>query len=130
MSNLPKQSKNLIDYAFNIYSQNGEDGIIQEIIKRLDIKDSKKKWVVEFGAWDGMHLSNTFNLVKQGWKAIYIEGEKSRFNELLKTSNKYPQIFPINAFVARDSKSKDSLDNLLKKTEIPIDFDLLSIDIA
>ena len=129
MNNLLKQSRNLIDYAYNVYSQNGEDGIIQEIIKRLDIEDSSKKWAVEFGAWDGMHLSNTFNLVKQEWNAIYIEGEKSRFNELLKTSKKYPQIFAINAFVARDSKSKDSLDNLLKTTALPIDFDLLSIDI-
>ena len=43
------------------HSQNGEDGIIEELLNRLQIKSG---WVCEFGAWDGIHLSNTFNLVK------------------------------------------------------------------
>ena len=51
----------LLNYRSNIYSQNGEDGIISEILKRLNL-DQKKLWCVEFGAWDGMHLSNTFAL--------------------------------------------------------------------
>ena len=34
-------------YAKNIYSQNGEDGIISELLKRLEINNG---WVCEFGA--------------------------------------------------------------------------------
>ena len=50
-------------YRKNFFSQNGEDGVISEILKRLNLK-SKEKWCCEFGAWDGIHGSNTFNLVK------------------------------------------------------------------
>ena len=85
------KSGNLVDFAYNNFSQNGEDGIIQEIIKRIGLQKSKENWCVEFGAWDGIHLSNTFNLVQQGWNAVYIEGNKSRYKDLIRTSKKYNQ---------------------------------------
>jgi hypothetical protein len=37
-------------FQFNIYSQNGEDGVIEEILKRLEINNDNKKWCIEFGA--------------------------------------------------------------------------------
>ena len=123
------KSGNLVDFAYNNFSQNGEDGIIQEILKRLGLQKSTKKWCVEFGAWDGIHLSNTFNLVLQGWNAVYIEGDKSRYKDLIRTSKKHPKIFPINAFVSKETNSQNCLDSLLEKTGIPFEFDLLSIDI-
>tara|TARA_Y100000589_G_C27064201_1_gene592625 strand:+ start:74 stop:856 length:783 start_codon:yes stop_codon:yes gene_type:complete len=121
--------KDLLNYSKNVFSQNGEDGIISEILKRLSIDKKEKGWCVEFGAWDGIYLSNTFNLVKQGWKAIYIEGEPKRFKSLLKTSSIYKNIKPVNAFVSKHENSKESLDNILRKTKVPESFDLLSIDI-
>ena len=45
----------LKQYEQNVYSQNGEDGIIGEIVKRLSIEEG---YFIEFGAWDGKHLSN------------------------------------------------------------------------
>lgn len=112
-------------YANNIYSQNGEDGIISELFNRLNINNG---WVCEFGAWDGIHLSNTFNLVKRNFNAVYIEGDKEKYKDLLKTAEKHKNIIPINAFVDHND-SENSLDNILKKTDIPFNFDLLSIDI-
>jgi hypothetical protein len=112
-------------YSNNIYSQNGEDGIIEELLKRLEINQG---WVCEFGAWDGKHLSNTYNLVTKGFNAVYIEGDENRYKDLLKTVEKYPNIVPIKAFVDHND-SENSLDNLLNNTIIPNDFDILSIDI-
>ena len=112
----------------NIYSENGEDGILQEILKRLDIKNSG--WCCEFGAWDGKVGSNTFNLVKNyNFKAVYIESDKKKFNDLKKTEGKYPNIFAINKSIDRNINSDGSLRKVLEGTKIPLDFEVLSIDI-
>ena len=112
-------------YKKNVHSQNGEDGITAEILSRLQIETG---WVCEFGAWDGIHLSNTFDLIKKGFNGVFIEGDTHKYTDLLKTVEKYKNIIPINAFVDHND-TENSLDNLLKKTDIPIDFDVLSIDI-
>lgn len=112
-------------YAKNVYSQNGEDGILEEILRRINITNG---YVCEFGAWDGKHFSNTFNLIEKGFRGVYIEGDKDKYKDLLLTCKDYPNIIPINAYVEHND-TVNSLDNLLKSTDIPIDFDVLSIDI-
>ncbi len=129
MSEIILKKDDLNDYGYNVYSQNGEDGIIEEIIRRLRIDKNKNKFCVEFGAWDGMYLSNTFNLINKGWKGIYIEGDEKKYQDLLKTSKIYPNITPVNKFVSINPKSKNSLDLILKNYKIPRDFEILSIDI-
>lgn len=125
-----KKKIKLIEYRKNIHSQNGEDGVLEEIFKRINIASSNnEKWCVEFGAWDGKHLSNTFHLVEQGWNAVYIEGDKEKYQDLLETVKQYPKIKPINAMVGFEESDSNNLNNLLIGTKIPEDFDLLSIDI-
>jgi len=46
----------------------------------------------------------------------------------LTTANQQTNIVPLNYYVSHE-KEDGLLDNILKKTEIPVDFDLLSIDI-
>lgn len=119
------------EFMKNDFSQAGEDGVIFEVLKRLELADprGKKLIVVEFGAWDGKHLSNTFSLVKRGLAdAFYIEGDKKRFASLKKTSTEYPSITPINAFVA-PGLGANSLDRLLCSVKCPKEIDVLSIDI-
>ncbi len=116
-------------YQSDIHSQNGEDGVIFEILKRLNLLGSDN-WCVEFGAWDGKYFSNTFALVERcSFNAVYIEGEKNRFQDLLSTVKAYPKIMPICAYVDGQSSSANSLDRLLGKTPVPREFELLSIDI-
>ena len=125
-----KKKIKLIEYRKNVYSQNGEDGVLEEIFKRINVSSSNdEKWCVEFGAWDGKHLSNTFHLVEQGWNAVYIEGDKEKYQDLLETVKQYPKIKPINAMVGFEESDSNNLTNLLSGTKIPEDFDLLSIDI-
>ncbi len=114
------------DNKFDVYSQNGEDGVVQAILTRLDIQGG---WVCEFGAWDGIFLSNTFALVEKGFKAVYIEGHQERFNNLQKTCYEFPNIIPVLSMVEHAQNSKKSLDKILTRTDIPHDFVLLSIDI-
>ena len=118
-------------YKKNIYSENGEDGILLYILKKTKlIKNSSPLWCCEFGAWDGIHGSNTFNLVKNyNFNAVYIEGDKKKFNDLLKTKKKFPKIIALNKFVSFKTQSNNSLDKILKKTNNIKNFDILSIDI-
>jgi len=113
-------------YNKNVHSQNGEDGILEELLLRLNITSG---YVCEFGAWDGIHLSNTFSLVEKGFSAVYIEGDSDKFKDLLVTQQKYPAITAINEYVDHIKDSEKSLDAILKRTAIPLDFDIVSIDI-
>jgi len=110
----------------NIYSQNGEDGIIEKILDKLKCADIDK-WCVEFGAWDGIHLSNTYNLIKnEQYSAVLIEGDKAKFKDLNKNIPQ-KEVIKICKFIKFEGK--DTLDGILKTTPIPMGFDLLSIDI-
>jgi hypothetical protein len=112
-------------YKKNIFSQYGEDGIIDEILKRLQRVSNKQ--CCEFGAWDGKFLSNTCNLITHhNYEAILIEANKKKFKEL---NINFPEkkIIKINKFV--DFTGKNTLDNILEENFFKTDFDFLSIDI-
>jgi len=120
------KNETLLNARKNIYSQNGEDGVTELLIDLLDIKEGS---FCEFGAWDGKYLSNTFNLLQnRNWKGVYIEGDESKYQDLLGLKNEFGnRVQTINAYV--DHKDQNTLDNLLKDTFLEKNFDLLSIDI-
>ncbi|MBI3096097.1 MAG: hypothetical protein HYY97_14615 [Rhodocyclales bacterium] len=66
----------------NVYSQVGQDGIIHEIFRRIGSQLPQRKAFVEFGAWDGVYLSNCRWLVEQGWHGVFIEGDAKKFVNL------------------------------------------------
>jgi len=116
----------LNEHASNIVSQNGEDGILAEIFRRIE---PRSKLCVEFGAWDGKHLSNTWALWHEsGWSAVLIEGDRERFLQLEQSTTNFPSIKAVHAFVA--STGPNTLDNILSREKVsPEGVDLLSIDI-
>src|ERR1044072_6919913 len=58
------KSDNLNDYEFRVFSQWGEDGIIQHLIRHLDIPN---KYFVEFGVQDYREANTRFLLVNNNW---------------------------------------------------------------
>jgi len=114
-------------YRRNVYSQNGEDGVIAELIRRLGIG---LDWFCEFGAWDGRYGSNCYSLLKAGWSGVMIEGEPARFRVLERLARRFPhRLHAIEAYVDDEPGNERSLDTLLTATRIPRDFAVLSIDI-
>lgn len=111
-------------HARNVYSQCGEDGIIEALLERLPDGDH---WCVEFGAWDGGQLSNTRRLIDEGWSAVLIEGDSSRADRLQERFADNPRVVGMQAMVGWEGER--TLDRLLAPTAVPHDFDLLSIDI-
>jgi hypothetical protein len=118
---------NFNSYAWNKYSENGEDGIIKEILTRLRPVSELDGWCVEFGAWDGVYASNTCRLIREeGYSAILIEGDSSRVKKLIK-NHSLEKVIVIERFVKLSGEN--SLDRLLQNHPLPLEFDLLSIDV-
>src|SRR5919204_6377034 len=63
--------KRLLRYGFKLYSQNDEDGIIQEIFRRIGSTD---RTFVEFGVETGVEC-NTAKLLVEGWRGLWIEAK-------------------------------------------------------
>lgn len=117
---------NLLLSKKNIFSQNGEDGVIDYIFKKMEITEGV---CCEFGAWDGIHLSNARNLILHGWTAIMIEGEKGRLEQLKEAYKGNNKVIGISEFV---DDEKNNLRNLFTRYEAGqyVDkLDFLSIDI-
>ena len=115
----------LSDYKRTVTSQDGEDGIVEFIFDKLGVD---KGQCVEFGAWDGKHLSNTWNLWhNRGWRALLIEGDSIKAQELRRSARDFPEVTCLSRFVG--SEGPDSLDAILGEAGVAKDFDLLSIDV-
>lgn len=112
----------------NITSQYGEDGIIEEILSRIDeSRNRSERYCVEFGAWDGKYLSNTYSLIAdKNYRAVLIEADPAKFKVLCENIPQ-PAVTKINEFVTFEGNT--TLDSILSRTDIPINFDVLSIDI-
>jgi hypothetical protein len=115
----------LLEHARNVHSQTGEDGIIEKILEMLPGRDG---WCVEFGAWDGLHLTNTRHLIlDKGYSAVLIEADPVRYRQLQKNYADRAAVITKQGFVG--FTAADGLDALCRDTPLPVGFDLLSIDI-
>lgn len=65
-------------YGYKVYSQNDEDGILQEIFSRIGT-DSKR--FVEFGVQNGLEC-NSHYLLLRGWQGLWLEGSESDYWEI------------------------------------------------
>lgn len=123
--NNPKYSdpKKLNRYEYNIFSQSGEDGILEEIFRRIG---HTNKFFVEFGVSNGLE-NCTAALLLSEWKGVWIEGSDSFKKQIDKNfkfyiENKYLKVK--NAFI-----TAENIESLFEEENVPKEFDLLSIDI-
>lgn len=122
MDALRKANQEIANRKYNKYSQNGEDGIIEEIFRRIGIKN---KWCFEVGCGDGLFCSNTRNLAEQGWKSLLMDNDYDKFLEACKHRLDNQKI--INLEISHSGVRR--IDAILKKENAPKDIDLISIDI-
>jgi hypothetical protein len=117
-----KKSKHLQDYEFRVFSQCGEDGILQRLINCIEIKT---KTFIEFGVEDFYEASCRFLLMKDNWAGFVIDGSASNIARL-KTSYFYwkHDLVAINAFITREN-----INSLLAQSGFDEDIGILSIDI-
>lgn len=122
-----KKNKNMYklnNFRKSVYSQTGEDGIIEKLFQTLKIK---KGSFCEFGAFDGMTYCNTRKLREEGWGGVLIEANTTFIENIKHNVKEYKNIQVIESFITCEGDT--SLDSLLKKTKLKKNFDFLSIDI-
>jgi len=115
-------------YAFAVHSQFGEDGIIEEIFNRLKIKNG---FFVEFGAADGVWLSNTRYLVEKGWSGVMIEPSQSTFDQLKANYKDEKKVLCLDTRVGYDESDPNTMtfDQIRDRYFPEKEIDFLSIDI-
>jgi hypothetical protein len=89
---------NLNNYGSNAYSCGGEDGIIEFLLGYLD---ERTGFVIEFGAADGLHCSNTAKLWRgdRSVDALLIESNPALFEQLDALTANDGTVMAINAEV-------------------------------
>jgi hypothetical protein len=120
--NMKKNSLNIQDYEFKIFSQWGEDGIIQHL---LDVVEVKNKTFIEFGVESFKESNCRFLMVKNNWKGFVIDGSDENIAELRQSYYfwKY-NLTAVSSFI-----TKQNVDSLLMRSGFDEDLGLLSIDI-
>ncbi len=71
--------KNIQDAEFKIYSQFGEDGIIQFLIKKYKVENKK---FIEFGVGNYSESNTRFLLVNNNWEGLIINDDNSHIEFL------------------------------------------------
>jgi hypothetical protein len=111
--------KRLESFGFKTYSQNDEDGIIQEIFNRIGTTTRR---FIEIGVENGLEC-NTLKLLLEGWSGLWLEGSSQhlasitrRFNDIISEG----RLSAKQAFVTAENINELIADG---------DIDLLSIDI-
>lgn len=103
------------NFEKRVYSQNGEDGIIEHIFNTIG---TTNKIAVEFGVSAGGSglQANTRLLAEQDWKVFWFDYSPA-------TS------IPENCVFTQTKLTSDNIHTVFEAAGIPKDFDLLSIDV-
>lgn len=115
-------NKRLERYGFKVYSQNDEDGIIQEIFNRIG---KQSNTFVECGIGNGLE-NNTLKLLLEGWKGLWIEGNEEYVSQI--NSKFHDVILDDRLKVKAAFINRENINDLIG-AHFTGEIDLLSIDI-
>ncbi|MBC7947015.1 MAG: hypothetical protein H7Y42_03980 [Chitinophagaceae bacterium] len=118
-----KGTKRLNMHEYQVFSQFGEDGIINEIFKRIG---TTNKYFIEFGVENGLEC-NTTNLLLHQWNGLWIDGSEKFVKSIGTTfsqqmSNK--QLAVLNRFI-----TAGNIESIFDEVSIPKEPDLMVMDI-
>jgi hypothetical protein len=113
----------LTRHQAQMYSQNGEDGIIAEIFRRIGSRD---RFFVEIGVEDGLQ-NNTRFLLETGWRGVWIDRPGEALDRLRETF--VDRISSGDLALVERIVTAENVTPLLDQASVPDCVDLLSIDI-
>lgn len=118
---LPANATSLRDVEFRVFSQFGDDGIIQYLLQHVDAPTS----FIEFGVETYRESNTRFLLVKDNWRGLVIDGSTSNVAAIGKLSEVWRHdLTAVASFITRDN-----VNDLFSAAGFTGDIGLLSIDI-
>lgn len=105
------------------FSQNGEDGVIQEIARRLDVR---VETFVEIGAGDGL-TNNSVYLLLGGARGLWVELEETAIDSINRGHEAAVRDGRLAVVQAR--VTAENVNQVLSDAGLPEEVDFLSIDI-
>lgn len=115
-------NKSYTDHEFKVYSQSGEDGIIQWLIKNIEIKNN---YFIEFGVENYLESNTRFLLLNNYWSGLVIDGDINNINFIKQD----PIYWRCNLKASHAFITKDNINQLFISNKVPNDVGILSIDI-
>jgi hypothetical protein len=115
--------KRLVRCGFKVYSQCDEDGIIQEIFKRINVTS---RVFVEFGVESGIEC-NSVKLLMEGWRGLWLDGGQQFYEQILARFRTF--IDDRRLAVTRSFITAENINDLIGQAGVRGEIDLLSIDI-
>jgi hypothetical protein len=112
----------LAPYELKIFSQNGEDGILGEILRRGGIRSPGT--FLEFGGEDGVELNCALLADVLGWRGTFIEADSHKHHVLHRKYAPHPRVVTGHAMVV-----PETAESLFDTLGVPTELDVLSIDI-
>lgn len=114
--------KDLSEVEFKVFSQWGEDGIIDWIVNKFD---KLPKIFLEIGTENYKESNTRFLLMNKNWNGFLIEAEKKNVKDI-----KSQQIYwKYNLKVENSFITKENINKIIKKLKVPKKIGLLSLDI-
>lgn len=114
-------STNINDYEFKIFSEYGDDGIIQYLIKHVEIKN---EIFIEFGVENYLESNTRFLLMNNNWTGFVMDGSE----KAMKSLKDQPWYWKYNLTQKAVFIDADNINYLLETTHFS-DIGLLNIDI-
>ena len=115
--------KTITPYGFTAFSQADEDGILEEIFRRIG---TTNRQFFEFGCGDGVENNSTY-LIFTGWKGLWMDGNPDFANTIGKGFKSYIDSGALrmkSAFI-----TCENINDLIREAAIPEEVDMMSIDI-
>lgn len=114
-------SRDLTPYELRVFSQNGEDGVLDEILRRIEVET---RTFVEFGTESGVEANCVYLADVAGWSGHFLEADHTDFRRLQAKYALNAKVITRQAFV-----TPDNVQELFAALEVPRDFGVLSIDV-
>lgn len=111
----------LTGYELQLFSQNGEDGVLAEILRRIGVTG---RWFVEFGVESGREGNCVALADVAGWHGLFMEADGS-YNHLLHQKYRWnAKVTTLHATV-----TPERVNELFGYGQVPPEPDVVSIDI-